>query len=108
MAAHPDLVAGSGRFDTALLQVAGDRLTAKAGGGACWVATSREGGPALAIKLEAGVATALPAVAIAALQAVDLLDGDLPDALRLHAEAPLTNWEGAVVGRTRPRVSLQR
>jgi L-asparaginase II len=108
MAAHPHLVAGSRRFDTALLAVAGDRLTAKVGGAACWVATSREGGPAVAIKLEAGVATGLPAVAIAALQAIDLLGSDLPDALQPHAEVPLVNWEGAVVGRTRLHVSLQR
>ncbi|HEV3125351.1 MAG TPA: asparaginase [Candidatus Dormibacteraeota bacterium] len=108
MAAHPFLVAGSGRFDTALLEFAGERLTAKVGGAACWVATSRQTGTAVAVKLEAGVGVAMPCVAIAALQALDELPDELPEALRLHAAPPLTNWEGAVVGQTRARVLLQR
>ena len=61
MAAQPYLVAGRGRFDTAVLEAAGAVVTVKVGGAAVWVALLRPAGPALAIKLEAGDATALPA-----------------------------------------------
>ena len=68
MAAFPFLVAGTGRFDTALLEVAGSRLTAKIGGAAVWAAVVRPDGPGIAIKLEAGGGDAIPVVAIAVLQ----------------------------------------
>ena len=38
MAAHPFLVAGTRKFDTALLEAAGDTVTAKIGGAAVWAA----------------------------------------------------------------------
>jgi len=47
MAAHPSLVAGRGRFDTALLAAAGHALTAKGGAAAVWVAVRRPSGPAM-------------------------------------------------------------
>ena len=74
MAAHPFLVAGTGRFDTALLEVAGTRLTAKIGGAAVWAAVVRPDGPGIAIKLEAGGGEAIPVVAIAVLQHLGVLD----------------------------------
>ena len=46
MAAHPHLVAGRGRFDTALLAVAGEPLTVKGGAAGVWVAVRRPAGPA--------------------------------------------------------------
>jgi L-asparaginase II len=102
MAAHPYLVAGRGRFDTAALKAAGDAVTVKVGGAAVWVAVRRPRGPAVAIKLEAGDPTALPAVASAALQALGWIDeatlaGPLLSPFRRVA---LRNWEGAEVGWT--------
>lgn len=102
MAAHPFLVAGTGRFDTALLTVAGERLTAKIGGAAVWVAVLRPAGPALAIKLEAGAGEAIPAIALAALEQVDALPDPLPPALAAFAEPVTRNWAGTAVGRIRP------
>jgi L-asparaginase II len=100
MAAHPHLVAGRGRFDTALLAVAGAEVTLKGGGGAVWVAVRRPGGPALAIKLEAGDAAAMPVVALAVLESLGWIG---PDALEDPRLAPfrapvVRNWEGAAVG----------
>jgi L-asparaginase II len=101
MAAHPHLVGGRGRFDTALLAAAGQEITCKVGGAAVWVALRRPDGPALAIKLEAGEAAALPAVALAALDALGWLS---PATARSPGLAgfrrpALRNWEGALVGR---------
>jgi L-asparaginase II len=100
MASHPHLVAGRGRFDTALLGAAGLELTCKVGGAAVWAAVRRPGGPALALKLEAGEAAALPAVALAALDAVGWLrEGSRTDAtLADFARPALRNWQGSAVG----------
>ncbi len=107
MAAHPHLVGGAGRFDTALLAAAGDRLTCKVGGAAIWVAVGREAGaPAVAVKLEAGVREPLPAVALALLVAAGLLDAPLPDSLAEFARGEVHNWAGNVVGETRVHPAL--
>jgi L-asparaginase II len=101
MAAHPNLVAGTRRFDTALLAEAGGRLTAKIGGAAVWAAVARPNGPGIAIKLEAGAMEAIPVVAIAVLQRLGLLDATLPDRLLPYARLTLRNWAGTEVGEIR-------
>lgn len=101
MAAHPHLVAGTGRFDTALLAEAGDRLTAKIGGAAVWVAALRPDGPAVAVKLEAGAADAIPPVALAVLERMGAFPDGIPATLEPFARPVLHNWEGAAVGETR-------
>ena len=97
MAAHPLLVAGTDRFDSALLAAAGDRVTLKGGGAAIWVAVRRPAGPGLALKLEAGDATALPAIGLAAVEALGWA-GDLPDALEPYRHPVVSNWAGDRVG----------
>ena len=101
MAARPFLVAGTGRFDTALLEVAGTRLTAKIGGAGVWAAVARPSGPGIAIKLESGGGDAIPVVALAVLQQLGLLVPDLPDRLRPYARLTVRNWAGRDVGEIR-------
>lgn len=102
MAAHPYLVGGRGRFDTAFLEAAGGAITVKVGGAAVWVAVRRPSGPALAIKLEAGDGTALPAVALAAIGALGWVgDAALAQpALNSFRRVGLRNWTGVEVGST--------
>ena len=101
MAAHPHLVAGTGRFDTALLAAAGTSLTAKIGGAALWAAVVRGGGPAVALKLEAGAGEAIPPVACAVLRRLGAFPDPAPFDLARHEEPPVRNWAGAEVGRIR-------
>lgn len=101
MAAHPHLVAGTGRFDTALLAAAGARVTAKIGGAAVWAAVLRGGGPAVALKLEAGAGEAVPPVACAVLRRLGAFPDLAPTELERHAEPVVRNWAGAAVGRIR-------
>jgi len=101
MAAFPFLVAGKGRFDTALLEVSGSRLTAKIGGAAVWAAVARPGGPGIAIKLEAGGGEAIPVVALSVLQHLGVLETDLPDQLIPFAQLTLRNWAGRDSGEIR-------
>jgi L-asparaginase II len=104
MAAHPYLVAGRGRFDTALLEVAGAHVTVKGGAAGVWVAVRRPAGPGVAIKLEAGDQSAMSAVALAAMQRLGWLGGDeLRHPLLAAPARPLVrNWAGAEVGRIDP------
>jgi L-asparaginase II len=108
MAAHPWLVGGTGRFDTAVLEAAGDRLTSKIGGAAVWVAVARPSGPAVAIKLEAGTGEHIPAIALAVLQQLEMLPRELPETLREFAQGAVRNWAGAGVGETSTCVQLVR
>jgi L-asparaginase II len=101
MAAHPFLVAGTGRFDTALLEIAGEHLTAKIGGAGVWAAVVRPGGPGIAIKLEGGAGDAMPVVALAVLRRIEAIAPELPDRLRPYTQLPLRNWAGRHVGETR-------
>ena len=96
MAAHPWLVAGSGRFDTAVLAGAGGTVTAKGGGAAVWAATVA--GAGVAIKLEAGGAEALPAVALEVLRRLGATGEPMPEGLRPFARPSVTNWAGRTVG----------
>jgi L-asparaginase II len=93
----PHLVAGSGRFDTALLDLPGQPVTGKSGAAGVWAGVSA-GGLGIAVKLEAGVADALPAVVVAALRALQIIDGS---ALERFAAPPVRNWAGEVVGAVR-------
>jgi L-asparaginase II len=102
MASLPFLVAGTGRFDTALLETSGSRLTAKIGGAAVWAAIVRPAGPGIAIKLEGGGGEAIPVVALAALQRLGVLHEDLPDRLKPFAQLTLRNWAGRESGEIRP------
>ncbi len=102
MAAHPFLVAGTGRFDTALLEVSGTHLTAKIGGAGVWAAVVRPGGPGIAIKLESGGGEAMPVVAIAVLQQLGAMGADVPARLGSFGRVALRNWAGRDVGEIRP------
>ena len=99
MAAHPFLVAGTGRFDTALLACCGAALTAKIGGAALWVAVVRGTGTAVAVKLESGAPEAIPPIAIGVLRRLGAVPDPLPEPLETHAEPVLRNWAGTAVGR---------
>lgn len=109
MAAEPFMVGGTGRFDTLLLGWAGSTLTAKSGGAAVWACVARGGGPAVAVKLEAGVGASMPPVAMAVLASLGMLPGSTPpDDLQALSQGLLRNWAGAVVGATHLQVRLER
>ena len=102
MAARPFLVAGTRRFDTALLETAGTSVTAKIGAAGVWAAVVRPNGPGIAIKIESGSMEVISVVALAVLQHLDVLDAELPSNLRAFARVPLRNWSGNDVGEIVP------
>ena len=99
MRTHPHLVGGRGRFDTLLMGDAAGLLVAKGGGAAIWVGMRMPDGPALALKLEAGSAEHLAAVAMGLMEVSGLLEGVTQGAeLAALARPRLRNWAGTEVG----------
>src|SRR5207253_8800464 len=105
MASHPQLVAGTGRFDTALLQVAGSGVIAKGGAAGIWAAVVRGQGLGLAIKLEAGGGEAMAPIALAVLRRLGALSDPLPAPLARFAAPPRSNWARTRVGEIRAEES---
>ncbi|MDP9374892.1 MAG: asparaginase, partial [Chloroflexota bacterium] len=74
MAAHPFMVAGSGRLCTDLMESAGGRVVAKVGAEGVLCLGLRERGWGVAVKIADGGSRALPAVAASVLAQLGALD----------------------------------
>lgn len=118
MQAHPDMVAGSQRFDTDLMLAAPGRIVSKLGAegyqafglppGALAPGTP---GLGIAIKIADGDARkwASHAVALETLRQLGLLEADTFAQLRAYGPVrPVTNWRGAQVGEAAPCFTLER
>jgi L-asparaginase II len=106
VAAHPDLVAGAGRFDTLIAQVLGLRAFAKTGAEGVYCGAFPELGLGVAIKCADGAGRAAE-TAMAALIARFLPLSDAERAtLAARFEPVLRNWNGIEVGRLRPSAAL--
>ncbi|MEB3221830.1 MAG: asparaginase [Candidatus Sericytochromatia bacterium] len=95
--AHPELVAGPGRLDTALIRAGEGRLVAKIGGEAVHAGVWRGGGPAWALKVADGAKRAIgPALA----RSMALAGCPLPEHpdLAAHVAPEIVNNLGEVVG----------
>ena len=100
VAKAPLMVAGSGRFDTRVMERLGERVFCKVGAEGVYCAALPELGLGVAIKMDDGNTARACEVVMAALIARLLpLAGD--DAAFLHglADAPQRNWNGIEVGR---------
>ena len=100
MAARPDLVAGTGRFDTRAMTLLRGRAVTKTGAEGVFAAALPELGLGLAVKADDG-ATRAAETMIAALIA-RLLPIDDPAAFAPLRHQVLTNWRGDRVGEMRP------
>ncbi len=99
VAAHPFMVAGTGRLDTVLMQHFGERVFCKVGAEGVYCAALPELGLGLALKMDDGAARAAE-VAVTALIGqllpLDEADRAVVEPLR---DLPLHNWNGRLVGR---------
>jgi L-asparaginase II len=102
VAQHPYMVAGAGRFDTAVMEVLGGRALTKTGAEGVFCAALPESGLGIALKCEDGSTRA------AELMMATILARFVPfrAADREHLSARLspvlTNWNNVVVGCMRP------
>jgi L-asparaginase II len=106
---HPELIGGTGRLDTMIMQAAPDKVLSKVGADGVWLAGVLPGerwpsGLAIALKIEDGDdQLARPVVAVELLRRLDILrSADLPEI----SPMPIKNRRGDDVGQIRPTLDL--
>jgi L-asparaginase II len=109
IASAPFMVAGSGRFDTRVMEQLGERVCCKVGAEGVFCAALPERGLGVAIKIDDGNNARAAEVAMACVLELTLNLSD-PDAQVLHAlsHPTLRNWTGTEVGQLRPAPDLLR
>ena len=106
VAARPDMVAGTGRFDTEAMGLLGAKAFLKVGAEGVYCAALPEAGFGIAIKIDDG-ATRAAEVAVAAVLARLLAMSDMERVSFQRLVTPETrNWNGIVTGGARPAGAL--
>ncbi len=102
VAAAPYMVAGSGRYDTRVMERLGERVFCKVGAEGVYCAALPGRGLGVAIKVDDGnTARAAEVVMAAAIEALVGLDADEAAFMRSCSDVELHNWNGRSVGRLR-------
>ncbi len=108
VASAPFMVAGTGRFDTRVMQRLGERVFCKVGAEGVYCAALPQRGLGVAIKIDDGNnARAAEVVMAALIEAFVTLDDGDAEWLRSLSRPTLHNWRGTVVGGMRPAEALQ-
>lgn len=95
---HPELVGGSGTFDTGFMQAVASRILVKAGAEGVCVAIIPDQGIAVAVKIDDGAARAAGPAMAAVLRRMGLLSDAEWAALAPLVEPPVTNRAGIRAG----------
>jgi L-asparaginase II len=104
--AHPEMIAGEDRYDTALIRTTGGRVVGKMGAEGVFAVSLPGEGLGLALKVEDGAKRALyPAVTEALKQLGWISDAECTALASFHMP-PVRNWSGDEVGRTVPAFHL--
>ena len=101
VAAHPFMVAGTGRFDTDAMNLLGERVFMKTGAEGVYCAAFPELGYGVALKIDDGATRASQAVMEALINQFLPLDDDMKQKLRALGEPHLRNWNKIDVGAVR-------
>jgi L-asparaginase II len=106
VARHPFMVAGTGRFDTKLMEILGERAFVKVGAEGVYCATFPELGYGIALKADDGHVRAAEAMMGAlALRFLPLSDAER-NAVSALAQPVFKNWNGIEVGRIQVNPTL--
>jgi L-asparaginase II len=102
IATHPEMVGGTDRFDTLVMQALGERVCCKVGAEGVYCAALPERGLGIALKMDDGnTARAAEVVMAALIESLVTLSGDERDFVRTRRDVALRNWQGVDVGRLR-------
>jgi L-asparaginase II len=94
------MVAGTGRFDTRVMERLGERVFCKVGAEGVYCAALPQAGLGVAIKMDDGnTSRACEVVMAAVIEAVVKLDDSEATFMRGLSDATLSNWNGIEVGR---------
>ena len=104
IASEPFYVAGSGRFDTALIEATSGNIVCKGGAEGVHGSALRRQGLGLVLKVLDGTRRATPPAALALLGELGALSASEAAALHAYAERDVHNVAGTVVGRVRARL----
>ncbi len=107
MAAHPFLVAGTGRLGTRLAEVTAGRVLAKVGAEGVYGALVRDRELGIALKARDGAKRAGEVALIGVLDALGVLEPAERAALAARARPEVRNTRDEVVGELRPAVELE-
>ena len=105
-ARHPQMVAGTGRFDTVAMSALGERCFVKTGAEGVHCAAFPELGLGVAIKCEDGAGRAADAIMAGAILRFLTLSGAEAAAIAALARKPLVNWNGVEVGEARATAAV--
>jgi L-asparaginase II len=101
VARHPFMVAGTGRFDTQLMERLGERAFVKTGAEGVYCASLPDLGYGIALKMDDGGTRASQAVMGAVILKLLGLRDEERSAVRALAQPTLHNWNGIAVGEVR-------
>lgn len=108
IAAEPMMVAGTGRFDSLVMQRLGERVCCKVGAEGVYCAALPEQGLGVAIKCDDGNnARACEVVMAAVIEALARLDDDERRFIGERSDVRLRNWRGIEVGALRASSALR-
>jgi L-asparaginase II len=105
MRLHPELVAGTGRACTELMQACDGKVALKTGAEGFFIAIIPERGLGIALKAACGTTRAAEAAIAALLVRLGLLDANHPAALK-RINTPIKNWDGLETGILKPAAGL--
>lgn len=98
MLAYPEIVAGTGRIDTEVMQLTKGRILAKIGAEAVYCLASVENGIGITFKIEDGSYRAINPVVIGVLKRMQLLQDDEYNILLEKFPPILKNHRGDIIG----------
>lgn len=108
VAREPFMVAGSGRFDTRVMERLGERVFCKVGAEGVYCAAFPERGLGVALKIDDGNnARAAEVVMAALIESFVTLDAAEASFMRGLSDVGLKNWNGMDVGRLRATPALR-
>lgn len=105
---HPFFLAGSGRFDTRLIEVTGGRVIGKMGAEGVFAVAVPDRDIGLAVKIEDGSQRGLYPAAAEALRQLGLLSDAEYSALADVLQPALRNWKGTAVGEIKPVFQMRK
>lgn len=106
VAAFPEMVAGSDRYDTALLHATDGRVVGKMGAEGVFAVSFPSEGLGLALKIEDGTPRALYPAVTEALVQLGWINAEASLSLAAFHMPPIRNWGGRIVGATVPSFRL--
>jgi L-asparaginase II len=106
MTSYPEMVAGTDRLCTDLMNLCGDRLFAKSGAAAFYAVGIKDKGIGIAFKIEDGSSKILNALVVEVLRQLEVITADEFDKLSKYHVMEIKNHKGELVGRTKMEFKL--